>query len=567
MYIILGGRSSTRDEAIVIIKKERIENIVCGMLSPTIILNENNNIGRDEYVMCYALLSEETMGKNIVSSVFTTLITIIAHSNSLGRKLIIFIRKNVATVLEIFMGQNLLIYSSAGREREERYDELINEDENYNISKDEYLFGYILIIALLFSITSLQGPVLGEEKAAFEEEVVFGNENILNMSDISSITSISKEKDGILQYLDELFDDEELITKDLLLEIFTSTSPTSQQLLAQLLVVLMAILSVVLFVVGITFSTIDKSKVAIGTILLYVYGTINKIEIKLLYICGINKIETILLYSCGTIIRIEVYISTGQGREDRKEYIELIDILFIISWKFIILLVDIYICYVKIIINLILGLIKTLRPGVSKTLEKEERDREGCMVLLEGNENIFIEQLFGYIYDILQCFGKLIADKLISIVGIELVPNRDRMIDVETPVRVTAGIGDIGRYEEEQEVGIPQLIEKNLQDELLKGEIILLYIMVRLLRYYLEYYVLICIVELVKIRNGYDDIIVSIYIMYVMGRISDDYTAKFILCCCMHYGFFILIGLELFFKSLSYGVIGSSMLCSFGITP
>ncbi len=82
---------------------------------------------------------------------------------------------------------------------------------------------------------------------------------------------------------------------------------------------------------------------------------------------------------------------------------------------------------------------------------------------------------------------------------------------------------------------------------------------------------------LVEIRNDYDDIIVSIYIMYVMCRISDDNTAKFILYYYyMHYGFcLILISLNFgylwtgikFLKSLSYGVIGSSMLWSFGITP
>eukprot|EP01084_Bolivina_argentea_P294678 507119_1 len=47
---LLGRRPSTRDEVIIIKKEqERTENIVCGILSSTIILNENNNIGRDTY--------------------------------------------------------------------------------------------------------------------------------------------------------------------------------------------------------------------------------------------------------------------------------------------------------------------------------------------------------------------------------------------------------------------------------------------------------------------------------------------------------------------------------------
>eukprot|EP01084_Bolivina_argentea_P233914 393851_1 len=53
-----------------------------------------------------------------------------------------------------------------------------------------------------------------------------------------------------------------------------------------------------------------------------------------------------------------------------------------------------------------------------------------------------------------------------------------------------------------------------------------LYVMVY---YYLEYYVPMFVVKLVDIRNDYDDIIVSISNMCVMGRIGDVNTAKFIL--------------------------------------
>eukprot|EP01084_Bolivina_argentea_P160050 278741_1 len=83
--------------------------------------------------------------------------------------------------------------------------------------------------------------------------------------------------------------------------------------------------------------------------------------------------EIILLHMYGTNNEMEIHISTGQE--------ELIDVLVVILWKFISFLIDIC-CVIISIDNLV-------RPGVSKTLDKEERYREGSKELFSLGYGIF----------------------------------------------------------------------------------------------------------------------------------------------------------------------------------